>query len=258
MKKFILIALSAAMLLSLASCGNKKTDVVHIDSTEPQTTPTQSAAKPITEPSNALPDSSDPTNTPKATEGTDNSDTQKATEGTENKENSENQSDGKLENITGDDASKNPKITGKTEPVKGITLNEVFSETGDEIDTAKKDDKTVYTVKYSRALSLVVEVSQRNDNGKITVLVDAYLNHYSMYMGEGKKITVNIGNYSKTETLPVIDHKDESAARTKLISAEYTAAKGEIVDIKVNMPYEGNYGDKYIKSLSFSGSVATN
>lgn len=248
MKKFISLALAVIMLVSLASCGKKTdTEVIPVTPTDGQsTTPSQSPANNIGEPSKD-PQNTTPSNpntvTPTAPQGQEPTNPQDQTP-----------TDNKLDNVIDDPANTN---NNKTESVSGIKLNEVFSETGDQVDVVQGKNKTTYTVKYSRALSLVVEVSQKHENGKTTIMTDAYLNHYSIYIGAGKKVSVKMGNFSKTETLPAITHEDDSSARTKLISAEYVAAKGEIVEININMPYEGNYGDKYIKSLSFSGSVTT-
>ncbi len=250
MRKVLLIIVSVTMLLTFMSCGKQDDSEISTIGTE-KTPPAQNPVNKIDNPVNST-EGTKPTEDP--TSPTDKKNGQSQTGGNKTTDPTA-PTDSKLDKITDD--TDNGETANQTKPqaIKGAILNDVFSETGDQIDTAKSNDKTTYTVKYSRALSLVVEVSQKNENGKITVMVDAYLNHYSIYIGKGKTVTAKLGNSSKTETLPAITHKDDSAARTKLISAEYTAAKGEIVDIDINMPYEGTYGDKYIKALSFSGSV---
>ena len=257
MKKALLLILSIAMLLSLSSCGKKASDEISTIGTE-HSTPAQNPANKIDTPIVNNAEETTPTEKTNSSEGSENpSDKQNSQNQNNNNEStdSEDSTDGRLENITDDINNSGLQSNATPQAVTGAILNDVFSETGDEIDTVKSNDKTTYTVKYSRALSLVVEVSERNDNGKITVQVNAYLNHYSIYIGKGKTVTAKLGNSSKTETLSEISHEENTAARTKLISAEYVAAKGEIVDINVNMPYDGYYGDKYIKALNFSGSV---
>lgn len=251
MRKFLLIIVSVAMLLTFASCGKQDDGEISTIETE-KTPPAQNPVNKIDNPTVNSTEVTDPTE--KSTSPTDKKNG-KDQNGDNKKTEQTDPTDGKLDKITDDINKSEPENSIKPQAITGAILNEVFSETGDQIDTVKSNDKTTYTVKYSRALSLVVEVSQKNENGKITVMANAYLNHYSIYIGKGKTVTAKIGNSSKTETLPAITHEDDSAARTKLISAEYTASKGEIVDIEINMPYEGSYGDKYIKALSFSGSV---
>lgn len=248
MKKLTsLVLVLTTLALLLSSCGKKSdTEKIPVTPTSGQSEASkQNPANNITEPTTG---SQNNATEPKSPTAPTNGNAQSPTDSTEQKP-----TDSKLDNVI-DNPTNNQS---KTETVSGIKLNDVFSETGDQVDTVQSKNKTTYTVKYSRALSLVVEVSQKQNNGKTTILVDAYMNHYSIYIGAGKKVTAKIGNFSKTETLPAISHEEESAARTKLISAEYVASKGEIVEININMPYEGNYGDKYIKSLSFSGSVTT-
>lgn len=251
MRKLLLIIVSVTMLLTFVSCGKQDDSEISTIGTE-KTPPAQNPANNIDTPT---------VNSTEGTKPTDNSTdpTDKQNGKGQNEDNKTTDktdpTDGKLDKITDGTDKGEPVNNTKPQAIKGAILNDVFSETGDQIDTVKSNDKTTYTVKYSRALSLVVEVSQKNENGKITVMANAYLNHYSIYIGKGKTVTAKLGNSSKTETLPAITHEDDSAARTKLISAEYTAAKGEIVDVEINMPYEGSYGDKYIKALSFSGSV---
>lgn len=242
MKKIIICTLLALTMVFFAACRTEVIDDNQAsNSGNTQTTaPTNPISKPI--------DKVDESDAEQSGQG-------QMTGPTENQQNEEESTD--------PTDSKEPAESEPTDAPSFITetlntypSNDTFDPDGKLIDESKNGSVTTYKVKYTKTLSLIVEVSQAKGANGTDVTVKTYLQHYSLFMNEGKKATVTIGDKSFSAISTKIEREDATtAARTLLVTAKNTVPSGEPFDLKFYMLYGGKYNGIDVEELSFEKTI---
>ncbi|MCI8332449.1 MAG: hypothetical protein HFE78_06455 [Clostridiales bacterium] len=239
MKKALLLFLSALMITLFTACG---TEVIDDSSGKDDTEATQPLSKPINKVDENF--------------AAQNGNASNMTEPTQNPTDpapTDNNQDGNTAPID-DQSTSAPSFV--TETLSTFPSNDVFDPEGKIIDESTNGDTTTYKVKYTKSLALIVNVTQTKETDGTKVSVKAYIQHYSLYMNEGKKATITIGSKATSAISPKVTREDAStAARTLLLSAENTVPSGEPFDLKVYMSYEGNYNKIYVKDISLEKTI---
>ncbi|MCI8590435.1 MAG: hypothetical protein HFE77_06990 [Clostridiales bacterium] len=238
MKKALLLLLSALIITLLTACG---TEVIDDSSGKNDTEATQPLSKPINKVDEDLAKQNG--NASNMTEPTQNPSEPLPTDNDQN-------------NTTPTDDQQTNAPSFVTETLSTFPSNDVFDPEGKIIDESTNGDTTTYKVKYTKSLALIVNVTQTKGTDGTNVSVKAYIQHYSLYMNEGKKATITIGSKATSAISPKVTREDAStAARTLLLSAENTVPSGEPFNLKVYMSYEGNYNQTYVKDISLEKTI---
>ena len=155
-----------------------------------------------------------------------------------------------------DSISDPAKMTQITKQISGYPHNETSAPDGTVKDMVQKDGMIVYTIKYAETFSMIVEIEQQKSTAGTAVTVRAYLQHYALSMVAGKPISVSIGSCVQNTTSPEIDWKEDTAAKSLLVSATHTTTERDAAKISINMPYGGEYRGAFIETLSFAETIA--
>jgi len=242
MKKALLLILCTLIITLLAAC---KTEVIDDNSGKDDTEATQPLSKPLNKVDEDL--AKQHGNSSNMTDPTQN--TQNPSEPLPNGSDKDNNTA-----PTDDRPTSAPSFV--TETLNTFPSNDVFDPEGKIIDESTNGDTTTYKVKYTKSLALIVNVTQTKEANGTNVSVKAYIQHYSLYMNEGKKATITIGSKATSAVSPKVTREDATtAARTLLLSAENTVPSGEPFDLKVYMSYEGNYNQTYVKDISLEKTI---
>lgn len=225
MKKIMLISLLVLLLALACSC------VEEIDAEIPELGPMQSATKPTTaKPAPGI----DPDDIP---------DTPDTSDDPSDPNNSDVPSTPSINDITFTESEE-----AQTSAISGYVSNANHSADGDVVEKYKSGETTIYKVCYGRTITFVVEITEKAD----TVKVEAFLEHYRLYMGEDKFADITIGDYNGRVDIPSLEWEENVSAKTLLASAEAPKGTADSVKIDVKIPFGGKYHNELIENLELS------
>ncbi len=97
-------------------------------------------------------------------------------------------------------------------------------------------------------------VGTRNADGTVSLSVELYLDHNSLYMGRRTGAKLTVGGHEETFAVEAIRQESYAASSTLIHSYTGRFTYGEKVDLYVRVPVRVTYGETYVEYLTVDES----
>lgn len=113
--------------------------------------------------------------------------------------------------------------------------------------------KTTLKSDTGTKLNLVADVTAYEDNGRVKVVIEISLDHYSLTV-RGKTCSLVIGDETVVFSANAISYSG-SNTQTVLYTYEGSFDDGQTLDIFIEYPFNGKYGGVEIDDISITGQI---
>lgn len=114
--------------------------------------------------------------------------------------------------------------------------------------------KTTLKSDTGTKLNLVADVTAYEDNGRVKVIIEISLEHYSLTV-RSKTGSLVVGDETVVFSADAISYSGSSNTQTVLYTYEGSFDDGQTIDIFIDYPFNGKYGGVEIDDISITGQI---
>ncbi len=147
-------------------------------------------------------------------------------------------------------------IPPETQPPVTEAPSDPVDPTDPNLGMPENFEKTL-TLRSDTGVNLNVRADCRafkNENGKITVKVDFFLEHRAIGVGE-RTATLTVGENKIKQKITAIKRESNTPKDTLLISYEGEHNYGDVLSISGSFPFRGSYSGVEIEKIKLSGEL---